>query len=78
MNQKLPDVQAMFRKGRGTRDQSAKTYWIIGKTKKFQKSIYFCLIDETKAFDCVDHSKLENSLKKERERCEYQTALLAS
>ena len=67
MNRKLPDVQAMFRKGRGTRDQSAKTYWIIGKTKKFQKSIYFCLIDETKAFDCVDHSKLENSLKK-RER----------
>ena len=56
MNQELPDVQAMFRKGRGTRDQTAKTYWVIGKARKFQKSIYFCLIDDTKAFDYVDQA----------------------
>ena len=56
MNQELPDVQAGFRKGRGTRDQIANIYWII--EKGFQKSIYFCLVDYAKAFDCVDHSKL--------------------
>ena len=56
MNQELPDVQTGFRKGRGTRDQIANTHWIIGKAREFQKK--FCLIDYTKAFDCVDHNKL--------------------
>ena len=60
-NQKLPDVQAGFRKGRGTRDQIANIRWIIEKGREFQKNIYFCFIDYAKAFDCVDHSKLENS-----------------
>ena len=55
------DVQAGFRKGRGTRDQIANIYWIIEKAKEFQKNIYLCFIDYTKAFDCVDHNKLENS-----------------
>ena len=58
VNQKLPDVQAGFRKHRGTRDQIANTYWIIAKAREFQKNIYFCLIHYTKAFDCVDHNKL--------------------
>ena len=58
MNQELPDVQAGFRKGRGTRDQIANISWIIEKARKFQKNIYFCIIDYIKAFDCVDHSKL--------------------
>ena len=61
MNHKLPDVQAGFRKGRGTRDQIANIHWIIEKAKEFQKNIYFCFIGDTKAFDCVDHNKLENS-----------------
>ena len=62
MNQELPDVQAGFRKGRGTRDQIANIHWIIGKAREFQKNIYFCFIDYAKAFDCVDHNKLlENS-----------------
>ena len=61
MNRELPDVQAGFRKGRGTRDQIANIYWIIEKAKEFQKNIYLCFIDYTKAFDCVDHNKLENS-----------------
>ena len=63
MNFKLPDVQAGFRKGRGTRDQLANIFWIIRKTKEFQKNIYFCSIDYTKAFDCVDHNKLWKILK---------------
>ena len=54
----LPEVQAGFRKGRGTRDQIANIRWIIEKVKEFQKNIYFCLIDYAKAFDCVDHNKL--------------------
>ena len=54
----LPDVQAAFRKGRGTKDQIAKILWIIEKAREFQKNIYFCLIDYAKAFDCVDHNKL--------------------
>ena len=54
----LPDVQAGFRKGRGTRDQIANIRWIIEKAREFQKNIYFCFIDYTKAFDCVDHNKL--------------------
>ena len=61
MNRELPDVQAGFRKGRGTRDQIANICWIIEKAREFQKNIYFCFIDYTKAFDCVDHNKLENS-----------------
>ena len=61
MNQKLPDVQAGFRKGRGTRDQIANIRWIIEKAREFQKKVYFCFIDYTKAVDCVDHNKLENS-----------------
>ena len=58
---KLPDVQAGFRKGRGTRDQIVNICWIIKKARIFQKNIYFCFTDYTKAFDCVDHNKLENS-----------------
>ena len=61
MNHELPDVQAGFRKGRGTRDQIANICWIIEKAREFQKNIYFCIIDYAKAFDCVDHKKLENS-----------------
>ena len=63
MNQELPDVQARFRKGRGTRDQIANIRWIIEKAREFQKNIYFCFIDYTKAFDCVDHNKLWKILK---------------
>ena len=59
----LPDVQAGFRKGRGTRDQIANIRWIIEKAREFQKNIYFCFIDYTKAFDCVDHNKLWKILK---------------
>ena len=61
MNRELPDVQAGFRKGRGTRDQIANICWIIGKGSEFQKNIYFCLAFYVKAFDSVDHNKLENS-----------------
>ena len=58
MNQELPDVQARFRKDRGTRDQVANIHWIIEKAREFQKNIYFCFIDYIKAFRCVDHNKL--------------------
>ena len=61
MNWELPDVQVGFRKGRGTRDQIANSRWIIEKARESQKNIYFCFIDYTKAFDHVDHNKLENS-----------------
>ena len=61
VNHELPDVQAGFRKGRGTRDQIANIRWIMEKARDFQKNIYFCFIDYAKAFDCVDHNKLENS-----------------
>ena len=61
MNGELPDIQAGFRKGRGTRDQIANIRWIIKKAREFQKNIYFCFIDYAKAFDCADHNKLENS-----------------
>ena len=61
MNRELPDVQAGFRKGRGTRDQIVNICWIMEKARKFQKNFYFCFIDYGKAFDCVDHNKLENS-----------------
>ena len=63
MNCELPDVQAGFRKGRGTRDQSANIHWIIKKAREFQKNTYFCFIDYAKAFDCVDHNKLWKILK---------------
>jgi len=61
MNHELPDVLAGFRKGRGTRDQIANICWITEKTRELQKNIYVCFIGYSKAFDCVDHSKLENS-----------------
>ena len=63
MNCELPDVQACFRKGRGTRDQIADIRWIIKKAREFQKNIYFCFIDYAKAFHCVDHKKLWKILK---------------
>ena len=63
VNCELPDVQAGFRKGRGTRDQIANTHWITEKAREFQKNIYFCFIDYAKAFDCVDHNKLWKILK---------------
>ena len=59
----LPDVQAGFRKGRGTRIQIANIYWIIDKAREFQRNIYFCFTDYTKAFDWMDNNKLENSEK---------------
>ena len=61
VNCELPDIQAGFRKGRGTRDQIANIHWIIKKAREVQKNIYFCFIDYAKAFDCVDHNKLDNS-----------------
>ena len=63
MNQELPDVQAGFRKGRGTRDQIANIRWIIKKARELQKNIYSCFIDYAKAFDCMDHYKLWTILK---------------
>ena len=74
VNRKLPDVQAGFKKGGGTRDQIAKIHWIMEKAREFQKNIYFCFIDYTKAFDCVDHNKLWQFLK----RWGYQTIWPAS
>ena len=58
INHELPDVQAGFRKGRGTRDQIPNIWWVIKKAREFQKNIDFCFIDYTKSFDCVDHNKL--------------------
>ena len=75
LNHKLPDVQAGFRKGRGTRDQIANICWIIRKAREFQKSIYFCFTDYAKAFDCVDHDKLCNILQ-EMEIPDHLTCLL--
>ena len=63
MNCELPDVQAGFRKDRGTLDQIANIRWIMGKAREFQKNIYFCFLDYAKAFDCVDHNKLRKILK---------------
>ena len=63
VNRELPDVQAGFKRGRGTRDQIANIHWTIEKAGEFQKNIYFCFIDYTKAFDCVDHNKLWKILK---------------
>ena len=61
VNRELPDFPAGFKKGRGARDQIANIHWIIQKAREFQRNIYVCFIDYTKAFDCVDHNKLENS-----------------
>ena len=74
VNCELPDIQAGFRKGRGTRDQVANIRWIMVKAREFQKNIYFCFIDYAKALDCVDHYKLWKSLKE----MEYQTTWPAS
>ena len=74
MNQELSDVQAGFRKVRGTRDQIANICWIIEKAREFQENIYFCFIDYAKAFDCVDKNKLWKIL----QEVEYQTTLPAS
>ena len=74
MNCELPDFQAGFRKGRGTRDQIANIDWIIKKAREFQKNICFCFIDYTKASDCVDHNKLWKILQDR----EYQTTWTAS
>ena len=63
MNRELPDVQAGFRKGRGTTDQTANIHWIIKKAREFQKNIYYCFTEYTEAFDCVDHNKLWKILK---------------
>ena len=74
VNWELPDVQARFRKGRGTRDQIANICWIIEKEREYQKNIYFCFIDYAKAFDCVDHNRLWAIL----QEMEYQNSLPAS
>ena len=74
MNHEFPDVQAGFRKRRGTRDQIANICWIMKKARKFQKNIYFCFISYTKTFDCVNHNKLWKILKE----TEYQTTWPAS
>ena len=74
MNREIPEVQAGFRKGRGTRDQIANTRWIIEKAREFQINIYFCFTDYAKAFDCVDHNKLWKILKE----MGYQTTQPAS
>ena len=75
VNRESPDVQAGFRKGRGTRDQIANIRWITEKARAFQKNIYFCFIDYAKAFDCVDHNKLWEILK-EMEIPDHLTCLL--
>ena len=75
VNCELPDVQAGFRKGRGTREQIANICWIIEKAREFQKNIYFCFIDSVKAFDCVDHNQLWKILQK-MEMPDHLTCLL--
>ena len=75
VNRELPDVQAGFRKGRGTRVQIANIRWIIEKAREFQKNIYFCFIKYTKVFDCVDHNKLSKILK-EKGKPDKLTSLL--
>ena len=70
VNCELPDVQAGFKKGRGTRDQIANICWIIEKAREFQENIYFCFIDYAKAFDCVDHNKLWKILNNEKDNVE--------
>ena len=75
LNRELPDVQAGFRKGRGTRDQIANIHWIIEKARELEKNIYLCFIDDTKGFDCVDHNELWKILK-EKGIPEHLTYLL--
>ena len=75
VNCEIPDVQADFRKGRGTRDQIANIHWIMEKAREFQKNISFCFIDYAKAFDCVDHNQLWKILK-EMEMPDHLTCLL--
>ena len=75
VNHELPDVQAGFRKGRGTRDQIANIHWIIEEAREFQKNIYFCFLDYAKAFDCVGHNKLWKIVK-EMEIPDHLTSLL--
>ena len=75
VNHELPDVQAGFRKGRGTREQIAHFHWIMEKAREFQKNIYFCFTDYAKAFGCVDHNKLWKIRKKKR-LPDYLTCLL--
>ena len=77
VNQELPDVQARFRKGRGTRDQIAYICWIMEKAREFQKNTYFCFINYDKAFECVDHNKLWKILK-EMGEADHLTCLLRS
>ena len=74
VNQELPDVQTGFRRGKGTRDQIANIHWIMDKAKEFQKNAYFSFIDYSKAFDCVDHSKLWKILRDEKTRSSYLSA----
>ena len=78
VNHELPDVQASFRKGRGTRDQIANIRWIMEKAREFQKNIYFCFIDYARAFDCVDQSKALANCGKFFKSWEYQTTWPAS
>ena len=73
MNRELPDIQAGFRKGKGTRDEIANIHWIIEKAREFHKNIYFCFIDYAKTFDCTDHNKPENQ---EMRIADYLTCLL--
>ena len=75
VNLELPDVQAGFRKGRGTRDRISNNCWIIKKAREFQKNIYFCFTDYAKAFDCVDHNKLWK-IRKEMGISDHLTCLL--
>ena len=75
VNHEVSDVQAGFRKGRGTRDQIANIWWIIKKAREFQKNIYFCFLDYAKAFDCVDHNKLWKILQ-EKGISDHLTCLL--
>ena len=76
MNHELPDVQAQFRKARGSKDQIASICWITEKARELQKNIYLCFIDYAKAFDCVDHNKVENSLRDRNIRPPDLTCLL--
>ena len=73
MNDELPDVQAVFRKGRGTKDQIANIRWIIEKAREFQQNIYFCFIHDANTFDCVDHNKLWKILRDGNTRPPYLT-----
>ena len=75
VNQEIPDIQGGFRKGRGPKDQIANIHWIIEKTRGFQRNIYFCFIDYTIAFDCVDHNIVKNFLRDGNTRPPYETCM---